>query len=55
MPVHPKIKYKANNHPHSGWLETCPIGAFFKGNVSAIGALFTDPSPKAWVFMKTIN
>jgi hypothetical protein len=39
----------------------CPIGACFKGNVSAFGALFMDPSPiedpafigEARVFMKT--
>jgi len=50
-----QIEHEVNNHPHSGWLETCPIGAFFKGKVSAMDTLFTDPSPRARVYMKTIK
>jgi len=46
---------KVNNHPQSGWLDSPPVRGTEQGHVSAIGALFREPSPKAMVFQKTIN
>jgi len=46
---------KVNNHPQRGWLDSSPVSGADQGHVSAMGALFREPSPKAIVFQKTIN
>jgi len=50
-----RIFVKVNNHPQSGWLDSPPVRGADQGHVSAMGALFRKPSPKAMVSQKTMN
>ncbi|MCP4697218.1 MAG: hypothetical protein GY862_10255, partial [Gammaproteobacteria bacterium] len=46
---------EVNNHPQSGWLDSPPEREVDQGHGSAVGTLFSELSPKAMVFQKTIN
>ena len=50
----PDFYRQVNNNPQSGWLDSPSVRGVDQGHVSAIGALFREPSPKAMVYQKTI-